>query len=300
MIDPVFKSVLLELLDKFVDVCEKNGLKYYLGGGSVLGAVRHKGMIPWDDDIDINMPRDDYERLQLMPASVWGNNYRLASWKWTKNYRYDFLKLEALNTTLLERIHPDYVGGIFIDIFPLDRYPSDKEYIKKVEDNLTKVYSKMIECTINHDNECRSMLELLVLKMRRLFYNHKRNIESLERIATASGGKGDMMADFHSYFYCHGGWPSDYFGEGVKMDFEGRLCIVPSNWDAFLTHVYGNYMTPPPIEKRVGHGFEYLNSERRLSKQETRIEFRRIHDKYLYHFSFKKEVKSVFQWLFHK
>ena len=294
MVDPVlYKSILLELLDHFVEVCEKNGLKYYLGGGSVLGAIRHKGMIPWDDDIDINMPRDDYEKLQKLPDSVWGYTYRLSSWKNTKRYRYDFLKLEALNTTLIEKIHPDYVGGLFIDIFPLDKYPADDCYITKMENDLTREYTRLINCVIKNDNECKSLFELIVLKVKRLFYNHKRTVEEIERIAMASGGKGEMIADFHNYFYCHGGWPANWFGDGVKKEFEGRMYFVPSDWDSFLTHMYGDYMTPPPVEKRYGHRFDYINCERRLSEQEARVEFRRIHKKYAYRFSIKKEFKGL-------
>ena len=301
MYDPqLFKSVLLNLLDHFVGVCERNGLKYYLGGGSVLGAVRHKGMIPWDDDIDINMPREDYERLQRLPDSVWGDNYRLASWKKTPRYRYDFLKLEALNTTLIEKIHPDYVGGLFIDIFPLDRYSSDESYIKMMEEDLKGIYSKIHTCVIKHDNECNSLFELLILKLRRLFYNHRKTVNTLERIAMASGEEGEMLADFHNYFYAHGGWPADFYGEGVKMEFEGKEYYVPSNWDAYLTHVYGDYMTPPPIEKRYGHLFNYINCERRLSKQELKVEFRHIHKKYAYHISINRRIRSLFSVFYRK
>ena len=95
------KEILLKLLDRFVDVCEKNGLRYYLAAGSVLGAVRHHGIIPWDDEIDVFMPREDYELLQHLPDDIFGQGFRLASWKKTKNYTYDFLKLESLDTTIL-------------------------------------------------------------------------------------------------------------------------------------------------------------------------------------------------------
>ena len=289
----LYKKVLLELLNYFVDVCKKHGLKYYLGGGSVLGAVRHKGMIPWDDDIDIDMPREDYEKLQRLPDTVWGENLRLASWKTTKKYRYDYLKLESLNTTLIERIHPDYVGGLFIDIFPIDNYPANQDYIRGMEEQLAKKYKRILDCVIKHDCECKSVFELLVLKVKRLLYNHKKNVNEIERIAMASGGKGELAADFHNFFYCHGGWPADYFGEGIKMEFEGKFYYIPSNWDGFLTHLYGDYMTPPPEEKRYGHNFDYINCERRLSKKELKEEFKRIHKKYAYRFSLKNEIKAL-------
>lgn len=77
--DNRIKKQLLYLLDTFVEVCQRNGLRYYLAGGSVLGAVRHQGFIPWDDDIDVYMPRNDYETLQRLPDSIWGAEMRLAS-----------------------------------------------------------------------------------------------------------------------------------------------------------------------------------------------------------------------------
>lgn len=291
------KEILLELLNRFVDVCDKNHLRYYLAGGSVLGAVRHHGIIPWDDDIDVFMPRKDYEILQRLPDGVFGNGVRLASWKNTKDYTYDFLKLESLNTTLLERFHPDYVGGVFLDIFAVDYFPSVGVDMKKIEKKVASFQNKIVECLLKYDNECDNLLELLILRIKRLCYNHSRNVNRLERMAISLGGRGDMMADFHNYFYCHGGWPANYFGEGVHMEFEGKEYIVPENWDAYLTHLYGDYMTPPPPEKRYGHRFEYVNYERRLSDAEIRDEWKRIHQKYAFHFSLKKELKSILKFL---
>lgn len=287
------KKVLQALLDRFVRVCDANNLKYYLAWGSILGAVRHKGMIPWDDDIDVFMPRKDYECLQKLPGSKWGKGYRLASWKETKNYRYDFLKLESEETTLIERIHPDYVGGVFIDIFPVDLYPADPVYISNIERELKHIKDRIIECGIKNDCECNSLFELIGLKIKRFFYNHKATVNRLERLATRAHDEGEMMADFHNYSFLHGGWPASYFGEGTSMEFEGKQYIVPTEWDRFLTHIYGDYMTPPPIEKRGGHSFEFVNYDRRLSDKEIRIELRRIHKKRAYRSSFKKELKFI-------
>ena len=79
------KIALVAVLDKFIQVCEANNLRYYMAYGSALGAIRHKGIIPWDDDIDVQMPREDYEKIQLLPKSVWGD-MELTSWK--IKYRY--------------------------------------------------------------------------------------------------------------------------------------------------------------------------------------------------------------------
>ena len=293
MNDNTLHKVLLSILDRFVQVCTDNGLHYYLAAGSVLGAVRHKGFIPWDDDIDVYMPRKDYEALQELPDDIFGKEFRLASWRKTKNYRYNFLKLESLNTTLLERFHPFYVGGVFLDIFPIDCYPSTGIDIERIEKRISFLYNKMIECSLKNDNECNTLCELFVLKIKRLFYNHKNTVDRMEDLATSFGGHGDMITDFQDYFNCHGGWPTNYFGNGVKMEFEGKYYIVPEKYDAYLSHLYGDYMTPPPIEKRCVHHFEFVDCERRIPKSELKKEFRRIKNKYAYHFSIKKEIKSL-------
>ena len=160
--DEKVKQLLLKLLDKFVEVCAQNHLQYYLAGGSVIGAVRHKGFIPWDDDIDVHMPRPDYEKLQLLPDSVWGEDMRLATWRKTQNYTYDFLKLELLNTTVIERLHPNYVGGIFLDIFPLDFISDDKAEVLTFEKKMRKIEGRYIECTIKNDNECQSIWGIII------------------------------------------------------------------------------------------------------------------------------------------
>lgn len=293
MIDPTLhKEILLKLLDLFVDVCEKNGLHYYLAGGSVLGAVRHQGLIPWDDDIDVFMPRKDYELLQGLPDGIFGNGFRLASWRKTKNYTYDFLKLEALNTTLLERFHPDYLGGVFLDIFPVDFFPSTKTNTRRIEKYVTSFQDRIVECLLKNDNECENVFELLLLKIKRRCFHPIKIIDRFEEFLISLGGEGDMMADFHNYAHSHGGWPASYFGKGIQMQFEGKSYNVPENWDAYLTHMYGDYMTPPPPGKRYGHRFEYVNYERRLSDAEVREEWKKIHAKYAYRFSFKTELRS--------
>lgn len=289
-----YKAVLLSLLDRFVQVCTDNGLRYYLAAGTVLGAVRHKGFIPWDDDIDVYMPRRDYDALQRLPDGVFGKGVRLASWRNTKNYRYNFLKLESLDTTLLERFHPFYVGGLFLDIFPIDCYPSSGVDIEDIEKRISSLYNKMIESSLKNDNECDTLFELIVLKIKRLFYNHRKTVDRIETLATSFGGHGDMITDFQDYFNCHGGWPTCFFGNGVKMEFEGKYYFVPEKYDAYLSHLYGDYMTPPPLEKRYVHHFEFVDCERRVSTSELKREFRRIKRKYSYHFSLKKEIKRVF------
>lgn len=291
--DEKVKQLLLKLLDKFVEVCEQNHLQYYLAGGSVIGAVRHKGFIPWDDDIDVHMPRADYEKLQSLPDSVWGEEMHLATWRKTKNYTYDFLKLELLNTTVIERLHPDYVGGIFLDVFPLDFISDDKAEVLAFEKKMHKIENRYIECTIKNDNDCQSIWELVTLKLKRSFYNHKNWMEKWEKLAMSFGENQDKICYSHAYFYYKGGMNVEWFGEGVALDFEGRQVLVPSEYDAYLKHVFGDYMKLPPVESRKGHTFLYVNYDMRISSSEARNVFDNLHRRYAYRMSLKREAKYM-------
>lgn len=287
------KECLLQLLDKFVSVCEEYGLQYYLAGGSVLGAVRHKGFIPWDDDIDVHMPRKDYEKLQTLPQSVWGESMYLATWRKTKNYTYDFLKLELANTTVIERLHPNYVGGVFLDVFPLDFISEDQEEVASFESQYKKLAHRYIRCTIAHDNECQSIWELLSLKLNRLFYNHAAWLERWESLASTFGENQNKLCHSHGYFYYHGGMDLNWFGQGMLLEFEGRNVLVPLNYDSYLKHVFGDYMKLPPIEARVGHSFLYVNYDKRVSANEANDIFADLHKKHAYKFSLKREAKYI-------
>lgn len=289
------KRKLLSLLDKFVEVCEQYGLQYYLAGGSVLGAVRHNGFIPWDDDIDVHMPRVDYEKIQELPDSVWGEGFRLATWRKTKNYTYDFPKLELTNTTVIERLHPDYVGGVFLDIFPLDGLPDDQVQVAQFEKQLIKIENRYVECTIKNDNECHSIWELIALRIKRSCYNSRSWMQKWDDLAMSFGYDQEKVCHSHSYFYYHGGLPSKWFGKGTLMEFEGKKYLVPTDYDAYLTHLFKNYMQLPPVESRVGHNFMFVDYDKRISKAEEEAILKQLHEKYAYHFSLRRKVKYILQ-----
>lgn len=287
------KNQLLSLLDKFVAVCDENHLQYYLAGGSVIGAVRHKGLIPWDDDIDVHMPRADYEKLQTLPDEVWGENMRLATWRKTKNYTYDFLKLELTNTTVIERLHPDYIGGIFLDVFPLDFISDNQAEVSLFEDKLRRISKRYIECTIKNDNECKSILELLRLKIKRAFYNHKNQMGKWEQLAMSFDNRDEKIMFAHDYFYYKGGMEEKWFGKGAMLEFEGRKVLVPSDYDAYLRHIFGDYMKLPPVESRKGHAFLYVNYDKRVSREEANMIFAELHNRFAYKFSLRREIKCA-------
>lgn len=252
------KNILLNILDKFIQTCKEYNLKYTLLGGSVLGAVRHGGIIPWDDDIDIGMPRSDYEKLLSIADNVFNNDYKLTTIYNDKNYVCPFAKLFDNNTTLIESKEFFYIGGIYIDIFPLDGIPINSKLrfniIRKLRYSITNyIFTKYSYSANDKKYSIKNLIQKIIyfitnitLKLcnrmaRKYPYNNKYNIVN--------------------YF---GAWRdkeiSDYswFNPLIEYTFEGRKVWIPNNYDAYLTKLYGNYMTPPPIEKRKSHHSHYF------------------------------------------
>lgn len=293
------KICLLELLDAFLEVCNKYNLTYYMAYGSCLGAIRHKGFIPWDDDLDVYMPRNDFEKLLNLPDNIFGENIRLSTIYNTKNYSYDFPKLELKNTTIIERLYPSYIGGVFLDIFPLDAVPSNEQNRKIQFEKLNKIVDRYVNLYIKHDNDCYNIFDLLSVKIKRLFSKNNMNfIKKWESLVRKHPKEGDNVIDYHNY-WSRGPVPYEYFDKGVKVEFEGRDVIVPSNYDKYLKHMYGDYMKLPPLEKRYAHKFDYVNYEKRISDIETKLILEEISNKYKYRFTIKRELKNILK-LFQK
>lgn len=289
------KQLLLQLLDKFVEVCVQNNLKYYLAYGTVLGTIRHKGIIPWDDDIDIQMPREDYLKLQQLPRIVFGDKFQLSTWSETPNYPYDFLKLENLSTTLIERITDNiYIGGIYIDIFPLDGLASDniEQQIQKVKiDDIVNTY---IQLYLKNYSECESIYHFIKLKIDRYKMPLNKLISKWEKEASKNPfQKSEFVTDFHNLYY-HKPMLRRTFGDGIRMEFEGRFYCIPEDHHVYLTTLYGNYMEFPPIEKRnSGHTYWYVNLEKRLTGEELNLIVKKIKKEKAYCTTLKKELKYV-------
>lgn len=286
-------EILVELLDEFVRVCKENNLRYYLEGGSILGAIRHKGFIPWDDDVDVSMPRADYERLRSL-GNVWSDGYRLADYETIADYPYDFLKLEDTNTTLIEKVAPVYVGGVFLDIFPLDNIPSaeaNREIVNYQLETLP-IYSRM--SLDPYCATCSSLFEYLSLRWQQYRFDLKSFFRKIDDVT-----KQYQYDDSCQYWKCTHGYfrkeaaPKEYWGDGVEAEFEGKSYVVPSNYDAYLTHLFGDYMTLPPVEERVTHSFIFEDVTHRLSNEELKPIIAQINHKYGYHFSLKREIKNI-------
>lgn len=241
----------LEILKEFVGVCEKLNLKYYIIGGTLLGAVRHGGFIPWDDDIDIGMPRKDYEVFikeaqELLPA-----HYFIQNLYTEPGFVQNFTKLRNSNTTCIEidvrrwKIN----HGICIDVFPLDYRVKHKE--------LEKFYAKAFFIRNIILNEAWSenfFIRAFVAPILKLFFPLNKLLRYREEMYK-SGTDKEYLCSNCSATKTKFGSPAWWYGEGVPMKFEDIEVIAPSEYDKLLTSVYGDYMRLPPVEQQQGHHY---------------------------------------------
>ena len=251
---------MLELLDEFVRICETNNLSYFLTAGTLLGAARHKGFIPWDDDIDVAMPRKDYELfLDLLEKS---NNkiYYVLSCRSPKKsiYHYEpYAKLCKKGTVFAESArNPGDYSGIFIDIWPFDKcillfVPLQTMLIKSV----WKLYRLINHIDIPQKKSKRFITKLLCCIFSSKFCNtlHKKLYLIFNRCNTK----------YISFFSGRYGWKKethkyDKIFPLSDITFEGKKYFAPANSDYFLKQLYGNYMELPPVEAQINHNPKYI------------------------------------------
>lgn len=256
------KKIELEILRNIAAFCDENGLTYYLAYGTLLGAIRHHGFIPWDDDIDIWMPRDDYEKfLKSYNSSCNDKRYKLIS-PCDENAKHTFAKVCRTDTVKIEsgiRYNKDYLG-IDVDIFPLDGQPEEqgeyqRYYNKKMK--FYKIHSYMLLETSIARNRLKANIFNII---RSPFLPFEKSIVKWVKDKTAELNK---LYDYNNSQYV-GSTDSVYnvkndrylkkcFDEKIKVKFEGDYFYAPKGYDEILTLRYGDYMKLPPIEKRVTH-----------------------------------------------
>ena len=265
------KIILIELFKQLLSILENNHLRYWMCGGSMLGTVRHQGIIPWDDDIDIFMPRDDYERFLDMAETTQLSPYKVVS---PRNGFYSaFAKFCDDRTTIWESQNYPYILGVYIDIFPLDYSNDDINAIIK--------HKKIIRHLNNMYRLCFSTQPLIsffknkyylggiskLLFSRKSQVRHRLNVLN-KSIQKYSSPKGWALVSWTQY--PNKVFQSDWFAHSIQMPFEDIMVQIPEGYHEFLALVYGDYMTFPPIEKRKSnHPSLYRNFEKKLSFNEV-------------------------------
>lgn len=264
------RKVQQKLLDMMEDVdgfCSKNHLTYVMTGGCALGAVRHQGFIPWDDDIDICMPREDYDRFAREFAEYYAAKYHVQEIQSCQGYDLNFMKIRLKGTAFCELLDPEpEKAGIFIDIFPIEHV-----YMSPWKRTLQHLYSDGLQFIC-------SCVRIRSKKARLLEYAEDKSVVRIIRLKAVLGtlfsfkslrswlllterfvsrcrekdstlisipvGRGHFKGELY---------PTDWFYPPKRMNFSGHDFACPAKTENYLEQMYGDYMTIPPEEKREHH-----------------------------------------------
>jgi len=246
------RSIQMAILDSIHEFCIRENITYFLSSGTLIGAVRHKGYIPWDDDIDLYMPRESYERF-LSSYFSQSKRYRLINPHNEQNYYYTFAKVVDTTTLMIETETPGFEIGVYIDIFPVDYISDNPDERAKVFKRKHMLY-KIRRCKISHKNPLYS-------KMAYIVYKHwPRSLKSLnneiEHLITSCKESSTVCNLTEAGPSIEGCFPASCIASDVDIEFEGKLYKTMVGYEEYLTKTYGDYMALPPEEKRVQHAFE--------------------------------------------
>lgn len=257
------KALELNILLLFDQYCKKNKLVYYLAGGTLLGAIRHKGFIPWDDDIDVCMPRKDY--ITFFNSFHCLNNRYMARCNLIGNFTGAFGKLVDLNTHI-ENIYTkdDRSANVWIDIFPVDGLPEDLAEVKKIYKKCS-YYRRILRLADSRLGEGKTTLHKCskyILKPLAQLYGKKRCVNNIETIAALYPYETSTYVGIvtNGLYGIGERMIKSEFEQSTTVTFEHHNFPAFSCWDSYLTGIYGDYMQLPPIEKRKIHDMKvYIN-----------------------------------------
>ena len=285
--DPL-KTRLLEVFQFAKEFFQQHNLRYIGCGGTVLGAVRHKGFIPWDDDIDLYMPRKDYEQLLQLAPEFQGTGYELLHWDnltlnsqlstLNSQYYMPFAKIADCHSTVWEFRHLPFLFGVSIDIFPLDEFDEADEVITARQYRSHYYFDKYLNAVSRYS--CKDMLQALCKAD-----VHRLGVQVLSKWRSRNPRKYLQAFRQFEETYKHNGpgpkcvcvtqwegriFQSEWFHDVIEVPFEDTTLIIPRAYDAYLRKLYGDYMQLPPEEKRVSHPHYFFDIDHRLTLEELR------------------------------
>lgn len=252
------QKIELELLIEFDRICNKHNLKYVLVGGTLIGAIRHKGFIPWDDDIDISMPRNDYNKfIEIQKKELNHNKYYFQSMETNKNFGLPFGKLRRKDSIYCESTCPIARNeqGIWIDIFPIDKI-SDNKILAFLDFFKVFYYKSIIAFKQNFKFASVGFKKLIfdIIKFNSKFYSIDKAKKKYYKIIEKQNKKETNSVINHGGVYLLKEIVNKKFFENITThEFENHKFNIPKDYDEYLTHIYGDYMTLPPKEKRKSH-----------------------------------------------
>lgn len=265
----------LNLLKTFADICEKNNLRYYMIGGTMLGAVRHKGFIPWDDDIDIGMPREDYVRFLEIAQKSLPHQYKILNYKKDKDYLRYFSRLVDTRVKIYNDSNTDtLIENAWMDIFPLDG-TSNIGFVRNLQFlmlcvNRVMYHFSCFEQMVNLMRPGRPKYQQLIIKFGMKFKVGRRRdskaiLDKIDRkLQRYSFDKSDYVMNFFGAYVKKEVLPREWFGEAKKYQFEDAMLNGPAEYDIYLRQFYGEYQIPPSDEHKDKHTItkiEYIEED---------------------------------------
>lgn len=257
-------AVQLDLLDRFAEVCRRHGLRYFASGGTLLGAIRHKGYIPWDDDIDIMMMREDYEKLLAVADAEFTAPYFFQTAYNDKQYSRGHAQLRNSNTTAIlteEKGCYPFNQGIFIDIFPTDAI-ADDETARKKQCRRIRLWEKLLNVTVRYPANKYKSLPKSVLHVVASLIPYRFFIRQKEKACARYNGQGMKRVGLISFLTDEERliFPADAFDRIETVPFEYTTIDIPADYDTLLTQQYGDYRTMK--QENSYHGGIIFDAER--------------------------------------
>lgn len=251
------QMIQLEALKEVDRLCKKHSIKYYMIGGTLIGAVRHKGFIPWDDDIDIAMMRRDYDKFLKCCQSDLQDKYFIQNYQTDVDIYHALTRVCILGTYVDDKQteHLKFRKEAYIDIFPLDRVPDDNKLLKRQE-RIIKIIDRLMQfkaCIVYR----RGFLSLKFVAKKIIRYMMlpiplKTLQQFREKTMKEYSGQNTLRvcSTASKYGYKKQVMQQSIYGEPVLLEFEDGMYYAPQNWNAYLNHLFGDYMTLPPEDQR--------------------------------------------------
>lgn len=249
----------LYIADEIKRVCEQFNINYFLDCGSLIGAIRHKGFIPWDDDIDMGMLKEDYEKFLTVAPNALGSEFFLDNYQTNSDNALVFSKVRLKGTRYIEvkgNVNATH-SEIFVDLFPY-YYISDKDIIRKLEGVSMGIFAQAILYKAGYKvwkgDSFLKRLKFIPTNIIGNVFSEEKLRKRIDNLYNKHQGtrcvciQGGCLANYKHWYI-----PVEYLHEFVNVNFENRVYKIPKEYDKYLTIAYGDYMTIPPVKQQTTH-----------------------------------------------
>lgn len=278
-----YKKILTTALAEFDRLCMQNDITYFAVGGTAIGTVRHKGFIPWDDDIDVAMTRKEFDKFISLKKSLAKNRYKIITFQ-DDGYYLPSAKFYDSHTTIWEEEDHPFSMGAYIDIFPLDEVDNNdldlqhtvncfqKKFVNlrksKADYRISLLWRYLKEGHIK--TVIRRLLDYTYISFVSFFNKTYFIDKAIEQECIQRTKSGDRILNYNTFYPLNKEiLPKDWFSSVIRMKFENIEINMPIGYDKYLTQLFGDYMRLPPPEKRMGHhSCYYYNLKEHYSIEE--------------------------------